>query len=169
MIVAAGALIALLVYGLVAAGQSTTLDDAVRRGERPTAPTRELPKLGATGRASLADYKGKPVVLNFWASWCDPCRQEVPLLTRFQKKLGNRGTVLGVTYKDDPQASRKFAEQYGVNYPSLRDSKLQLAPEYGTRALPETFVIDPRGRLVAVSRGEVSQQFLDNALKEATS
>jgi cytochrome c biogenesis protein CcmG/thiol:disulfide interchange protein DsbE len=140
----------------------------VRDGKRPPAPDHVLPELEGTGSRSLADYRGKVVFLNFWASWCGPCRSEIPLLTRFQQKLGERGTVLGVTYKDDPTDSRSFAKKFGVNYPSLRDSQLQLAPEYGTRALPETFVIDARGRLVAVSRGAVSEEFLDNALKEAS-
>jgi cytochrome c biogenesis protein CcmG/thiol:disulfide interchange protein DsbE len=164
-----GALLAgLLVYGLVQRGDDRSLDAAVRDGKRPPAPDAALPQLDGPGQRSLADFRGKVVFLNFWASWCDPCRQEIPLLTRFQDKLGERGTVLGVTYKDDPEASRAFAKQYGVNYPSLRDSKLLLAPEYGTRALPETFVIDGRGRLVAVSRGQVSEEFLENALREAT-
>ena len=165
-----GALLAaLLVYGLVQRGEDRSIDAAVRAGERPPAPDRKLPRLAGAGSASLADYRGQVVFLNFWASWCPPCREEVPLLKRFQRKLGDRGTVLGVTYKDDPKASRDFADDFGINYPSLRDSKLELAPQYGTRALPETFVIDGRGRLVAVARGQVSQEFLDNALARATS
>jgi len=165
-----GALLAgLLVYGLVQRGDDRSIDAAVRDGKRPPAPDRTLPRLEGPGAGSLADYRGKVVVLNFWASWCPPCREEVPLLTRFQKKLGARGTVLGVTYKDDPEASLAFAQKLGINYPSLRDNRLELAPEYGTRALPETFIIDARGRLVAVSRGQVTEEFLDNALAEATS
>src|SRR3954454_448144 len=170
VIVVLGALLAgLLVYGVANQGGDTTLDAAVRDGKRPAAPdqTRALPRLGASGTSSLADYRGKVVVLNFWASWCTPCRQEAPLLSRFQSKLGNRGTVLGVTYKDDAVDSLAFARKYGLRYPSLRDSKLELAPAYGTRALPETFVIDGRGRIVAVSRGQVTEQFLDNAVHEA--
>lgn len=157
----------LLVYGIVARGEDRSLEAAISRGERPPAPDRELPRLVGEGTGSLAAYRGRVVFLNFWASWCQPCREEVPLLTRFQRSLGDRGTVLGVTYKDDPGASRAFAAKYGVNYPSLRDSKLELAPEYGTRALPETFVIDARGRIVAVSRGTVSREFLERALAEA--
>lgn len=165
-----GALLgALLVYGIVERTDDRSIDAAVRDGKRPPAPDHVLPRLEADGTASLASYRGKVVFLNFWASWCAPCREEVPLLTRFQDKLGDRGTVLGVTYKDDPEASRDFARRFGVNYPSLRDSKLELAPEYGTRALPETFVVDAKGRLVAVSRGQVTEEFLDNALAEATS
>jgi cytochrome c biogenesis protein CcmG/thiol:disulfide interchange protein DsbE len=164
-----GALLAgLLVYGLVQRGDDRSIDAAVRAGKRPPAPDHVLPRLDGPGTASLADYRGKVVFLNFWASWCGPCRQEVPLLTRFQSKLGNRATVLGVTYKDDPAKSQDFALKFGVNYPSLRDSKLQLAPEYGTRALPETFVIDGTGRVVAVSRGQVTEAFLDNALAQAS-
>jgi cytochrome c biogenesis protein CcmG/thiol:disulfide interchange protein DsbE len=164
-----GALLAgLLVYGLVQRGDDRTLDAAVRDGKRPAAPDHALPTLDGAGTRSLADYRGKVVVLNFWASWCAPCREEAPLLERFQRTLGARGTVLGVTYKDDPSASIAFARKYALTYPSLRDSKLQLAPDYGTRALPETFVIDGRGRIVALSRGQVSQAFLDNALRRAT-
>ena len=163
-----GALLAgLLVYGLVQRGDDRSLDAAVRAGEHPTAPDHPLPRLDGPGSRSLADYRGKVVFLNFWASWCAPCREEVPLLTRFQKSLGERGTVLGVTYKDDPAKSLAFGRRFGINYPSLRDSRLELAPEYGTRALPETFVIDPRGKVVAVSRGQVSERFLLNALRQA--
>ena len=157
----------LLVYGLVQRSDDRSLEAAIAQGERPPAPDRELPRLEGDGVGSLADYRGKVVFLNFWASWCAPCREEVPLLTRFQEQLGDRGTVLGVTFKDDPDASRAFARQYGVNYPSLRDSKLELAPQYGTRALPETFVIDAQGRIVAVARGTVDQAVLDDALAEA--
>lgn len=163
-----GALLAaLLVYGLVQRRDDRTLDAAVRQGERPPAPDHVLPRLDGPGSASLADYRGKVVFLNFWASWCPPCREEAPVLAKFQQALGDRGTILGVTYKDDPAASRRFAQKLGLTYPSLRDSKLQLAPQYGTTALPETFVIDPKGRLVALSRGEVTRQFLDHALREA--
>lgn len=164
-----GALLAgLLVYGLAQRSEDRTLDAAVRDGKRPAAPDHALPRLDGVGTQSLADYRGKIVVLNFWASWCAPCREEAPLLQRFQRTLGDRGTVLGVTYKDDAEASRRFARKFGLTYPSLRDSQLQLAPDYGTRALPETFVIDARGGIVALSRGQVTRAFLDNALAEAS-
>src|SRR4051794_38998990 len=163
-----GALLAgLLVYGLVQRQDNRTIDAAIRDGKRPPAPDQVLPKLGGGGSASLADYRGKVVVLNFWASWCPPCRQEAPLLAKFQKSLAPNGTVLGVTYKDEPSASLGFAHKYGLTYPSLFDGKLQMAPKYGTTALPETFVIDRRGRIVALSRGEVTQGFLDHAVAEA--
>ncbi|HWH96298.1 MAG TPA: TlpA disulfide reductase family protein, partial [Baekduia sp.] len=128
------------------------------------------PLLGdATAKRSLADYKGQVVVLNFWASWCEPCRSEAPILQKAQAKLqaGHAGTVLGATYNDTEEDSAAFEREFKVTYPSLRDVGTELADEFGTRALPETFVLDRQGRVVAVSRGQVTQSFIDNALAEA--
>ena len=75
--------------------------------------------------------------------------------------------MLGVTYKDDAGASRDFMRKYKLTYPSLRDDRLDLAPKYGTTKLPETFILDKRGRVVALSRGQVSQAFLQHAIERA--
>ncbi|MGZ4597159.1 MAG: TlpA disulfide reductase family protein, partial [Actinomycetes bacterium] len=144
----AAALVGLLVYGVVARRDDTSLDSAVRKGQRPAAPGAgvALPVLDGAGRQSLADLRGKVVVLNFWASWCGPCENEAPVLERAQRRLAaSGGTVLGVTYKDDASASRDFVKKYKLTYPSLRDDRLDLAPKYGTTKLPETFVIDKAG------------------------
>jgi cytochrome c biogenesis protein CcmG, thiol:disulfide interchange protein DsbE len=168
--VLAAALVGLLVYGVVARRDDTSLDAAVKRGERPAAPGAgvTLPTLDGRARRSLAQLRGKVVVLNFWASWCGPCENEAPVLERVQQRLASSGgTVLGVTYKDDADASRDFVRRYKLTYPSLRDDRLDLAPKYGTTKLPETFVLDEAGHVVAMSRGEVTQAFLARAINRA--
>ena len=127
------------------------------------------PLLDGTGQKALADFRGQIVVLNFWASWCAPCADEAPILERVHKRLQarNAGTVLGATYSDSPSASRRFERRYRITYPSVRDVDTDLAEQYGTRNLPETFVLDREGRIVAVSRGQVSQEFLDRAIAKA--
>jgi cytochrome c biogenesis protein CcmG/thiol:disulfide interchange protein DsbE len=172
VLVAAAALVALLVYGVVQRGDNRTLDDAVKQGRRPAAPdvSRALPVLGADGaRKALADYKGKVVVLNFWASWCPPCNDEAPLLEHAQRRLAadGAGTVLGATYNDTPAKSLAFVRKYGLTFPNVRDVGTNLAHAYGTRDLPETFVIDGAGKVVAISRGAIDKAFLDRAIQKA--
>ena len=161
----------LLVYGVVHGGDNTTLDDAVKQGKLPTAPGADLkrPLLDGTGERALADLKGKVVVLNFWASWCEPCRAEAPVLQHAQQRLSQAkaGTVLGATYDDATNASRKFEREFHLTYPSVRDRGTTLAEHFGTNKLPETFVIDRQGRVVAISRGQINQGFLDHALDKA--
>jgi cytochrome c biogenesis protein CcmG/thiol:disulfide interchange protein DsbE len=171
VVVVAAALVALLVYGVVHGGQNTTLDDAVKQGEHPAAPGYDLqrPVLNGNGSKALADYRGQVVVLNFWASWCEPCRGEAPALAKAQRALTahHAGTVLGATYNDAPEDSNTFEREFRVAYPSVRDVGTELAQKYGTRALPETFVIDRSGKVVAISRGAVKQSWLDDAIAEA--
>lgn len=159
------AILALLVYGVLGVGASSTLDDAVKRGERPEAPVRELPTLEG-GTASLADFRGKPVLLNFWASWCEPCKDEAPVLRRAHKRLeAAGGTVLGVTVSDQSDDSRAFLREHDLPIPSLRDVEGALGREYGTTGVPETFAIDREGRVAAISRGSVNEAFVDEALE----
>jgi cytochrome c biogenesis protein CcmG/thiol:disulfide interchange protein DsbE len=167
----AAALVGLLVYGVVHGGDNTTLDDAVKAGKLPTAPGAGLkrPMLDGSGEKSLADYKGQVVVLNFWASWCEPCKAEAPVLQNAQTALAsaNAGTVLGATYEDTVDDSKGFERSRNITYPSVRDLGTNLARKYGTNKLPETFVLDRQGRVVAISRGQISQKFLDQALAKA--
>jgi cytochrome c biogenesis protein CcmG/thiol:disulfide interchange protein DsbE len=162
---AAAALVALLAYGVASKGADTTLDQAILQGQRPAAPTRELPRLGAPGQASLADYRGKVVVLNMWASWCPPCRDEIPLLQRTQKRIQRAGgTVLGVDTEDDSTAALGFMRARKVTFPSLRDRDRSYGREFGVTGYPETFLIDRRGRVAAVRRFPVDRSWLDQHL-----
>jgi cytochrome c biogenesis protein CcmG, thiol:disulfide interchange protein DsbE len=173
LVTLAGAgVIALLVYGVTAQSASRTLDELVAEGKRPAAPeaTRALSVLDGAGGDTLAAYRGKVVVLNFWASWCQPCQTEAPLLQRAQAALARSGgTVLGVTYKDASPDSRAFVRRFGLSYPNLRDKTGDFAHSYGTNELPESFLVDRQGRIVLISRGEIAQPFLDRAIALARS
>jgi cytochrome c biogenesis protein CcmG, thiol:disulfide interchange protein DsbE len=160
------ALVGLLAYGLVSRSADDSIEQAVARNEFPPAPSRALPLLGGPGTQSVAGLRGKVVVLNFWASWCVPCKAETPILDRAQKLLqsSGRGTVLGVTYDDSSSASLQFAKDNAMTYPSVRDVGTKLAKLYGTNKIPETFVIDRSGRIVDLFRGQIDQQFIDRAL-----
>jgi len=165
VILAAALLVGLLAYGVASRRADTSIDEAIAAGKRIDAPTARLPVLGHAGEASLADYKGKVVVLNFWASWCKPCTEELPLLERTHKAIsGRNATVLGANYQDVSDSALQFVRRFKLSYPSLRDRDGEFADRYGSRAFPETFVIDRRGRIAAQRRGPVDQAWLDKTL-----
>jgi cytochrome c biogenesis protein CcmG/thiol:disulfide interchange protein DsbE len=164
---AGAGLVALLLYGVSTQSANRTLDELVARRQYPPAPdaTRALPLLGAGGQSALAAFRGKVVVLNFWASWCEPCQLEAPLLEHAQKSLEEHGaTVLGVTYQDASPDSEGFVRRYHVTYPVVRDTTGEFAHSYGTRQVPESFIINRRGRIVAISRGQIEQDFVNQAV-----
>jgi cytochrome c biogenesis protein CcmG/thiol:disulfide interchange protein DsbE len=156
-----GALIGLLVYGVKATGPGHTLDDAIARGQRPAAPAIALPRLDGGATAALADYRGRVVVLNYWASWCTPCRQESPLLERWQRRISARGgTVLGVDSLDVTADARAFVDKFRLTYPMLRDRDGATQKRFGVTGYPETLILDRGGRIAALRRGPVDDAFL---------
>jgi len=161
-IVGVVALVGLLAYGMVASDPDNSIDDALARGETVTAPAFDLERLSGGGRQTLADYRGEVVVLNAWASWCEPCREESPLLQRWHEQLeqSGRGTVLGINALDVDSDARAFAREYGLTYPMLRDKQGESLTSYGVIGYPETFVIDGEGRIVAAKRGVVDEAWM---------
>ncbi len=164
--IAAALLVGLLAYGLTTTGTDTTLDSAMARGERVDPPADgSLPRLEGSGTGSLADYRGKVVLVNVWASWCTPCRDELPLIQKAHKTLSTRGgTVLGIDVKENSKAARKAVQEYGLSYPNLRDRDGDYVREWGQTGYPETYVIDRKGKVAAVRRLPVTQEWLDRTL-----
>jgi cytochrome c biogenesis protein CcmG/thiol:disulfide interchange protein DsbE len=102
------------------------------------------------------------VLVNFWASWCVPCREESPALEGFYRQhRGQRFMVLGIDTRDLTDDGRDFVERYGITYPQLRDGDGASADDFGTTGVPESFLVDPKGRLVLIRRGPVDDTYLD--------
>jgi cytochrome c biogenesis protein CcmG, thiol:disulfide interchange protein DsbE len=164
--IVAALLVGLLAYGLTTTGTDTTLDDAMARGERVDPPIRDtLPKLGGAGAGSLADYRGKVVLVNVWASWCAPCRDELPLIEKAHKRLAAQGgTVVGIDVKENSGAALKAIDEFGLTFPNLRDRDGSFVRKWGQTGYPENYVIDRQGKVAAVRRFPVTQKWLDETL-----
>lgn len=149
-LIAVAAVVGLLVYGLQSkGGHSLAVGDP--------APAVRLPKLEGGGEGSLAGYRGRWVLVNFWASWCPPCREEAPALEVFQKQHGNAEfTILGIDSNDLSDDGRAFVDRYGISYPQLRDGQGSAARDYGTSGFPESFLVNPKGRVRLMWAGPVT-------------
>jgi cytochrome c biogenesis protein CcmG, thiol:disulfide interchange protein DsbE len=167
VVCAAGALLALLAFGVASQGTDESIDASVARGERPPAPSARLtlPLLGSSGKESLVDLRGKVVVLNVFASWCDPCKAEAPVLEQTQREIASRNaTILGVTYLDNSSDSEQFVREEHITYPVIRDVSGNFVRSFGTTGVPETFVIDRRGRIAALRRYQLNGSWLHQTL-----
>jgi cytochrome c biogenesis protein CcmG/thiol:disulfide interchange protein DsbE len=154
-VIAVLAVIGLLGFGLTSKGGS-----AIAVGEQ--APDGTLQRLGSDGTAHISDYRGHWTLVNFWASWCQPCRSEAPLLERFWRDHGDQGTiVLGVNLDDNTDDANKFIDEFGLTYPQLRSADgSKWRDDYGMTGFPESFLIDPQGHLAVIRRGPVDQTVL---------
>lgn len=167
VVLATVALLALLAFGVAQQGTSSSIDAAVARGQLPAAPdaTRALPILAGSGTESLVALRGKVVVLNVFASWCVPCKAEATVLEGAQRQIApHDATVVGVTYLDNSSDSERFVQAEHITYPVLRDVSGDFVRSFGTTGVPETFVIDRRGRIVALRRYQVNATWLDQAV-----
>jgi cytochrome c biogenesis protein CcmG/thiol:disulfide interchange protein DsbE len=153
-VLAVVAAVGLLAFGLLSKGNS-----GVALGE--VAPARAMPLLEGEGEGSLDDYRGQWVLVNFWASWCLPCRDEAPALEQFQRQhRGQNFTVLGIDTRDLSGDGREFVKKYGLTYPQLRDGNGDGAKDFGTTGVPENFLVDPRGKVRLLRPGPVNGEYL---------
>jgi cytochrome c biogenesis protein CcmG/thiol:disulfide interchange protein DsbE len=174
---AAAGFMGLLVYGLMTQAPDRSIDDALARAEAIDAPGFELEVLergrvpaplaptvdraAADGRVALSELRGTPVVLNFWASWCDPCRVEAPVLERGWRQAGRRGVLfLGLDMQDVRGDAREFLREFSITYPNIREGDKETARRYGMTGIPETFFISADGRVVGHVIGALTPEQL---------
>jgi thiol-disulfide isomerase/thioredoxin len=156
-------LIGAIVFGLVALPRFGKAPNEPLVGTQPRDIA--LPPLAAEGPGGapgkplkLSDLAGKAVILDFWASWCPPCREQLPIVDRVAESLGPRGLVaVGVVSGDEPGAARRFLAEHPVRYPSVVDDQRDAARAFGVHELPTLVVLDRAGRVVAVRRNLVRE------------
>ncbi len=159
------AVVGLLVVGLVRPDQEFTIDRRIAEDKVAPAPAVSLPVLfsgpgvGPEGAiVSLESLRGTPVVVNLWASWCPPCRSEAPILQRLAERYQPRGViVLGINVRDLSGDAKAFVDEFNLTFPSLRDGSDTTEKAFETGGIPETFIIDPDGKMrILPIRGELT-------------
>jgi cytochrome c biogenesis protein CcmG, thiol:disulfide interchange protein DsbE len=162
------ALLLLLAWRIVTNDRSN-LAAAVAAGQAPAAPDFELSRLGGGGKLRLTSLQGKVVLLNFWASWCVPCKEEAPRLEAAWRRWRDRGVVVvGLDTNDFSSDGRGFMRRHGVTYPNVHDGPGKTADRYGGSGLPETWFVSRDGRLVVEHvNGPLVAQQIDRDLRLA--
>jgi cytochrome c biogenesis protein CcmG/thiol:disulfide interchange protein DsbE len=152
----------LAVIGLLGYGLLNKSAEALEPGE--AMPATALPRLDGEGNGSIANYHGRWVLVNVWASWCTPCRDESPALERFYRAHRDRRfTILGIDTNDLSDDALSFVRRYGITYPQLRDGSGDFSQEeLDTTGVPESFLVGPDGRLVLHRLGPVTDDYLDS-------
>jgi cytochrome c biogenesis protein CcmG, thiol:disulfide interchange protein DsbE len=164
----AGVLVAVLGDGSESGGTMRPGSISGAEGEVGSpAPDFQLPALEGGGDVRLADYRGRPVIVNFWASWCNPCRQEFPLLKQaLREHRTRRLAVIGVTYQDIPSDSRAFVKQRSAGWPHGVDDGGAVVNTFGLPAIPQSFFVRADGTIAARVFGFTSESALAGPLAE---
>ena len=158
--------IATVLAGCSGAGLGENTDQQlVAPPDRKAVPKVDVPALDGNGRVTLASHRGKPVILNFWASWCEPCQRETPELVAFSKRHP-KIDVVGLAVNDIPSDARRFARKEGVPYELGVDRDADVASKFAVSGLPVTAVIDKDGLLAATFIGEISDAQLESFAKQ---
>jgi thiol-disulfide isomerase/thioredoxin len=135
--------------------------------ERDEASPFTATALDGGGEIALDDFRGTPVFLNFWASWCGPCKEEMPDLQAFKERTPGV-QVIGLAVNDDPSDSRSFAQEVGVDFPLAIDRNGSIAGKYSATGLPVTVIIDAEGKIASTWFGLISAQQLDEFAEQLT-
>lgn len=150
-----------LVLAVAAGGASAALrftggGTTAEASGRP-APAFDLPGVReGEGRVRLADFRGRPVVVNFFASWCTPCKREMPAFARLSRQLAGRVAFVGIDHQDSRRLARRLLEETGVDYPAGYDPDGRTAVDYRIIGMPTTVFISPDGRMLASHAGEIA-------------
>lgn len=155
----AALVVAVIVVIEVASGGGSDSDGR----QAPPLPTKAL----QPPAVDLAALRGKPALIDFFASWCDPCAEEAPTLRKLSQALAGKATVVAVDWDDAGGPARAFIRKNGWTFPVLADTSGTAGEKYGLVGLPTSFVLDPQGRIVATFRGPQSEAKLRQALLEA--
>lgn len=164
--VAIGVAVALVVGWALVAGRQLGRDPTLVKSPLigRAAPSFSLPGLDG-GRVGSADFRGEIYVVNFWASWCVPCREEAPHLQAFYDRWSGDGVqVVGIVYNDQEAKARGFRDEFGLTFPQAMDPGGRAAIDFGVFGVPETFVVDGRGVVMAKLIGAVGPTTLDEVL-----
>ena len=168
---AVAGLLALLIWDVTHENTATGFVNQIKAGDRPPAPPLALKPLEGGGRkVSLASYRGKVVVVNFWASWCRPCKAEAPRLQAASKRWARSGVVfIGVDANDFSSDGRRFLAKHGITYLNLEDGSGSSIGHWGVTGFPETFFIDREGRAVDHVPLEIKSDEIDAGIRKALS
>jgi cytochrome c biogenesis protein CcmG, thiol:disulfide interchange protein DsbE len=160
------ALLGLLVWQ-VAHNDANTVAKSFARGEKPMARDFTLERLNGEGSLQLSSLRGKVVVINFWAAWCEPCKSEAPRFQAAYERYRDRVEFVGVDTADFSGDARTFLDRYEVDYPNVRDPNSKVLKAYGGLPIPRTFVVNRSGRVTGYIFGEAREEELDSAIREA--
>ena len=174
-------LLGLLAWATLSAGRGNSLVARIAAGEAPPAPSFSLEVLWpraetwpvaarrrlADGRLDLRELRGRPLVVNFWASWCIPCRDEAPILNASARAHAGKVVFLGVNVQDLSSDALAFSREFDTPYASVRDRGNRTYEDYGLTGVPETYYLDASGRIVAHVPGAISRTSLEQGIAQA--